>query len=98
MDTNKSAGDELQSLAQETVELMKGVCGRDVFSQAYSLVHKEVATTREKRRKQAALEVQEECRWLFVRLGCHYTSDLFRMFEHVCAHKPLPVMLHAHTF
>ena len=56
-DSNKTGGDELHSLAQEVVNLMKGVCGKEVFSQAYALVHQMVLSSREKRRQQAALEV-----------------------------------------
>ena len=56
-DSNKMGGDELHSLAQEVLELMKGVCGKEVFSQAYAQVHQTVLSSREKRRQQAALEV-----------------------------------------
>ncbi len=56
-DSTKRAGEELYSLAQEVVDLMKSVCGREVFSSAYAQVHQTVSGVREKRRKQAALEV-----------------------------------------
>ena len=52
-----TAGKELFSLAQEVLELVKGVCGKDAFSQAYAQHQKTVAMAREKRRGQAALEV-----------------------------------------
>ena len=58
VDVNKTSGDDLQSLAQESVELIKSVCGRETFAQAYAHVHKEVGVARERRRKQAALEVR----------------------------------------
>jgi hypothetical protein len=60
-DTNKTAGEELSSLAQEVVELLKGVCGKEVFSVAYARHQKEVAELRVKRRGQAALEVYKPC-------------------------------------
>ena len=56
-DVNKRGGDELHTLAQEVVDLMKGVCGKEAFSQAYAQVHQVVLSNREKRRQQAALEV-----------------------------------------
>ncbi len=56
-DSSKRAGEELYSLAQEVVELMKGVCGREAFSSAYAQVHQSVGGVRDKRRMQAALEV-----------------------------------------
>ena len=56
-DSNKRGGDELHSLAQEVLDLMKGVCGKEAFSQAYAQVHQTVLSSREKRRQQAALEV-----------------------------------------
>ena len=56
-DHTHTAGQELASLAQEVLELVKGVCGKDTFSQAYAHHQKSVAVAREKRRGQAALEV-----------------------------------------
>lgn len=56
-DSTKRGGEELHSLAQEVVDLIKSVCGREAFSKAYAQVHQSVISTREKRRKQAALEV-----------------------------------------
>ena len=58
-DSSKRAGEELYSLAQEVVDLMKGVCGREAFSRAYAQVHQSATDVREKRRKQAALEVKQ---------------------------------------
>ena len=63
-DSNKTGGEELHSLAQEVVDLMKGVCGREAFSQAYAQVHQTVLSNRERRRQQAALEVQSQ--WIIV--------------------------------
>ncbi len=57
VDSNMAAGEALHGLAQEVAELMKGVCGREDFSKAYSQVHQSVVAVRERRRKQAALEV-----------------------------------------
>lgn len=59
-DPTHTAGQELASLAQEVLELVKGICGKDIFSQAYALHQKAVAMAREKRRGQAALEVRVE--------------------------------------
>ena len=56
-DSTKRGGEELHSLAHEVVDLMKSVCGREAFSRAYAQVHQSVLSMREKRRKQAALEV-----------------------------------------
>ena len=56
-DSTKRAGEELYSLAQEVVDLMKSVCGRETFSRAYAQVHQSATDVREKRRKQATLEV-----------------------------------------
>ena len=56
-DSSKRAGEELYSLAQEVVDLIKGVCGREAFSTAYARVHQSVSGVRDKRRMQAALEV-----------------------------------------
>lgn len=56
-DSSQTAGKDLQELAQEVVELMKEVCGKEAFSLAYAHVRKEVAVARERRRGQAALEV-----------------------------------------
>lgn len=57
-DTDKTAGEALQSMAQEVADMMKGVCGREAFSRAHAEVHQGVVLTRERRRKQAALEVR----------------------------------------
>ena len=56
-DPSKTAGEALHTLAREVVEVMKGVCGREEFSRGYSLAHRRALSAREKRRKQAALEV-----------------------------------------
>ena len=56
-DTNKTAGEDLSDLANEVVELMKEVCGKEAFSVAYARLRKEMAVVRVKRRGQAALEV-----------------------------------------
>eukprot|EP00731_Ephydatia_muelleri_P001007 Em0001g1007a len=53
-DANKTAGEELHLLAQEVVEMMKEVCGKETFSKAYAVVHQGVAATRERRRKAQA--------------------------------------------
>ena len=58
-DSNMTGGEDLHSLAQEVVDLMKGVCGKDAFSVAYTQVHQTVLSNREKRRQQAALQVWE---------------------------------------
>jgi hypothetical protein len=55
-DTNKTAGEDLYTLACEVVEVMKGVCGREEFARGYSAAHRRALGVREKRRKQAALE------------------------------------------
>ena len=56
-DTNKTAGEELHTLACEVVEVMKGVCGREEFARGYSVAHRRALGVRERRKKQAALEV-----------------------------------------
>lgn len=56
-DTNKTAGEELSTLAHEVVDMVKGVCGKEAFSMAYAHLRKEMAVVRVKRRGQAALEV-----------------------------------------
>lgn len=56
-DSNKTGGEELHCLAQEVLDLMKGVCGKEAFSKAYAQVHQTVLSNRERRRQQAALEV-----------------------------------------
>ena len=56
-DPSKTAGEALHTLAHEVVEVMKGVCGREEFSRGYSLAHRRALSVRERRRKQAALEV-----------------------------------------
>ena len=56
-DSNKTAGEDLHTLAHEVVEVMKGVCGKEVFSRGYSVAHRRALSTRERRKKQAALEV-----------------------------------------
>ena len=56
-DSNKTAGEDLHTLAHEVVEVMKGVCGKEVFSRGYSVTHRRALSTRERRKKQAALEV-----------------------------------------
>ena len=55
------AGEELHVLAQEVVEMMKEVCGKETFSKAYALVHQGVAATRERRRKAQAIQVGLLC-------------------------------------
>ena len=57
-DTNHVAGKDLHSLSLEVVELLKETCGKDAFSKAYAIVQKKVIAVREKRRKQAVLEVK----------------------------------------
>lgn len=56
-DSNKTGGEALHSLAQEVMEVMKEVCGREAFSRGYSVTHLRALKARENRRKQAALEV-----------------------------------------
>ena len=56
-DPNKTAGEGLHSLAGEVVEVMKGTCGKEEFSRAYTVVHRRALDAREKRKKHAALEV-----------------------------------------
>lgn len=68
-DTNKTAGEGLYNLAQEVLDLMKGVAGREVFSKVFAQVHQSVLATREKRRKQAALEVNHCMYYIFFFLG-----------------------------
>jgi hypothetical protein len=55
-DPNKTAGEGLHSLAGEVVEVMKGTCGKEEFSRAYTVVHRRALDAREKRKKHAALE------------------------------------------
>ena len=56
-DSNHVAGKGLHDLATEVVDLMKGVCGKETFSRAYAQVQKMAVMMREKRRKQAVMEV-----------------------------------------
>ena len=64
-DTNQTAGEGLYSLAREVMDLVKSMSGREMFSKAYAQVHQSVLATREKRRKQAALEVGKETSILY---------------------------------
>lgn len=54
---NMTAGEELHTLACEVVEVMKGVCGKEKFARAYSVTHRRAMNIREKRKREAALEV-----------------------------------------
>ena len=56
-DPSHTAGKDLFSLAQEVLELVRGICGKEAFSQAYAQHQKAVTAAREKRHGQAALEV-----------------------------------------
>ena len=44
-------------LAQEVMEMVKEVCGKEAFSKAYAMVHQGVTATRDRRRKAQALQV-----------------------------------------
>ena len=79
-DPSKRCGESVHSLAGEVVEVMKGVCGREEFGRAYSVVHRRAMETREKRRKQTAMEVSG--RLLFV--GTHWGNGLFEYPTLVC--------------
>ena len=52
-----SVGEALHNLALEVVELVKGVCGKESFSVAYSKVLSAAQEKRVKRKAQYALEV-----------------------------------------
>ena len=56
-DSDKRAGEALHCLAEEVVELVKGVCGKERFSKAYAAAHRKALDTRDQRRQLAALEV-----------------------------------------
>lgn len=62
-DSSHAAGEALPSLAHEVVDLIKGVCGKEEFAKAYSQARRRAVDVRERRRKQAALEVgdREQC-------------------------------------
>ena len=51
------AGKELHSLAEEVVEILKGLAGREAFARVFAAVQKEVAEVRESRKRKKALDV-----------------------------------------
>ena len=53
-----TAGKELHSLAEEVVELLKGLAGHDEFAKVFAAVQKEVAEVRESRKRKKALDVR----------------------------------------
>lgn len=52
-----TAGKELHSLAEEVVEILKGLAGREAFARVFAAVQKEVAEVRESRKRKKALDV-----------------------------------------
>ena len=56
-DSTHTAGKDLHTLSTEAVDLMKEICGKEAFSQAYARVQMMAVKTREKRRTQAVIEV-----------------------------------------
>ncbi len=56
-DSSHRAGPELHSLATEVVDLIKETCGKDVFAGAYARVQRKSVETRERRKKEAVMEV-----------------------------------------
>ena len=57
-DSSHRAGPELHALANEVIDLIKEVCGKDTFARAYAGVQKLAVETREKRKKEAVMEVR----------------------------------------
>lgn len=48
-------------LAQEVLELIKSLVGRETFSRAYASLQQTATEARETRKRKAALEVSPEC-------------------------------------
>jgi len=57
-DSSHRAGPGLHVLANEVIDLIKEVCGKDTFAYAYARVQKRAVETREKRKKEAVMEVR----------------------------------------
>lgn len=57
-DGGRAAGEQLHTLAQEVADLLRSVAGREAFAAAYARVVQATAATRDKRRRQAALQVR----------------------------------------
>ena len=55
--TTNIVGGELHSLAEEVMEVLKGLAGREAFARAFAAVQKEVADIRESRKRRKALDV-----------------------------------------
>ena len=50
---------DLRALAQEALELIKSLVGRETLSQSYSSLRKAASQTRETRKRRQALEVSD---------------------------------------
>ena len=58
-DSFHRAGPDLHTLAAEVVDLVKEVCGKEVFARAYADVQQTAVEARERRKKEAVMEVRE---------------------------------------
>lgn len=68
--TATTAGKELHNLAEEVVEILKGLAGHEAFARVFAAVQKEVAEVRESRKRKKVLDVCTSilmrCEWSVV--------------------------------
>lgn len=70
--TTITIGEELHSLAEEVVEVLKGLAGREAFARSFAAVQKEVADVRESRKRRKALDVSSS-----TLIWCHVPCSPF---------------------
>ena len=56
---------DLKALAQEVLDLIKGLVGRETFSRAYASLQQTATETRETRKRKKALEVSHGMSWVW---------------------------------
>ena len=55
---------DLRALAQEVLDLIKGLVGRETFSRAYASLQQTATEAREIRKRKKALEVSHVMSWI----------------------------------